>query len=60
MKRYHLFCMELYYPAGGLGDYVGSFETAEDAFKEARAMRPDDFQVVTQDADGNLVVLEGE
>jgi hypothetical protein len=58
MKRYHLFCMDFYYPSGGLGDYKGSFDTAEDAFKAGHAMRHDFFEVVTQDADGDLVEVE--
>lgn len=31
LKRYLLFAGDIYYPGGGWSDFVGSFETIEDA-----------------------------
>ena len=36
MKRYLLFCMESYYPNGGWDDFVGSYDTVEEARTDAR------------------------
>ena len=35
MKRYLLFCNEEYYPAGGMGDFSGSFDSVEEAKEKA-------------------------
>jgi hypothetical protein len=34
IKRFLLFAGEKYYPRGGYGDYIGSFDSIEDADKE--------------------------
>lgn len=34
MKKYILFCIESYYPSGGLDDIEGSFDTLEDAIAD--------------------------
>ena len=44
MKRYLLFGFAGYYPAGGWSDFVGAFDTAEEA-KDASG-REDMYQVV--------------
>jgi len=31
MKRYFLFCLDTFYPAGGMKDFVGDFDTVEEA-----------------------------
>ena len=36
MKRYALFAGDHYYPSGGIGDLVGSFETIEEAKAKGR------------------------
>lgn len=33
VKRFLVFMYEPYYPSGGWGDFVGSYDTAEDAEK---------------------------
>lgn len=37
MKRYLLFGGEWYYPSGGWGDFVDSFDTKEQAFEVAKS-----------------------
>jgi hypothetical protein len=34
MKRYALFCYDAYYPGGGWGDFVNSFDTVDEAMSE--------------------------
>lgn len=43
---YHLFAWDLYYPEGGLGDYVGSFSTLENARYNARRVKKDRWQIM--------------
>jgi hypothetical protein len=43
MKRYLLFCFDGYYPSGGWGDFVGTFDTIEEALKNRDR---DHYQVV--------------
>jgi hypothetical protein len=56
MKRYALFAFEGYYPNGGWSDFIGSFETQEEA-KNARPERMEYFQVV--DLTTGQIVDEG-
>ena len=37
MKRYWVFRYEHYYPSGGMNDFVGSFDTFEEASKETKS-----------------------
>lgn len=37
MKRYLLFAGRRYYPVGGWGDFIDSFDTEEDAAEHVRA-----------------------
>ena len=34
MKRFLVFCCETYYPKGGMDDFIGDFDTIEDAISE--------------------------
>jgi hypothetical protein len=53
MKRFHRFDMDAYYPAGGLNDCTGSFDTLEAA---CRAQGPQDFGHIAEvQPDGSLV-----
>lgn len=38
MKRYLLFVFQFYYPNGGWDDFKGSFDTVEEAVKEAKML----------------------
>lgn len=40
MKRYALFAGSWYYPSGGMADFVDSYDSLEEAIKEAK--RPDE------------------
>jgi len=31
MKRFLLFCYDTYYPVGGWGDFIGAFDSVEEA-----------------------------
>jgi len=63
--KYHLFAGDWYYPRQGLGDYVGAFETAEEAIAEGKrrcippAGRPyskdDWYEVITANENGDLI-----
>lgn len=37
MKRYLLFCLDTYYPLGGVKDFVGDFESVEEAKQAAHS-----------------------
>jgi hypothetical protein len=37
MKKYLLFCFYINYPGGGWNDYVGQYETIEEAMKNIQA-----------------------
>lgn len=62
MKRFWLFFGEFYYPAGGMEDFVGSFDTVPDAtvIAMSKKLRPDSsldrywFQIVDS-VDGKVV-----
>jgi hypothetical protein len=45
MKKYILFCFDQYYPAGGIGDYAGSWDNLADAIAEAEK-RGDDYREI--------------
>ena len=45
MKKYMLFCYDQYYPTGGMGDFVASFDSLEDAILRAKA-RGDDYREI--------------
>lgn len=51
---YHLFGYYDYYPSGGLGDYIDSFDRIEDAKTKAASRDYDNYEVVVQ-RDGDLV-----
>jgi hypothetical protein len=34
MKRYWLFCIRTYYPSGGLGDLIGTFDTWKECIQK--------------------------
>lgn len=44
MKRFAAFRGDVYYPMRGLGDYVGSFDTADDAIAAAKAKSADGYR----------------
>jgi hypothetical protein len=46
MKRYLLIENAHYYPCAGTGDWVGTFETEEDAEKHAREGSSDTYTIV--------------
>ncbi len=37
MKRYILFCFSAYYPTGGWNDFVGAYDTVEEALAADRS-----------------------
>lgn len=45
MKKYMLFCYDQYYPTGGMGDFVASFDSLEDAILKAKE-RGDDYREI--------------
>lgn len=56
--KFHLFKGEDYYPQSGLGDYLGSFATAEEALQFARDHPNSDdnwVEVITHAESGALV-----
>lgn len=66
MKQWHLFGGRHYYPDGGMSDYVGAFDTLEEAVKAARpegesgGIKYDWAHIATFNTEGRLVkVLEG-
>jgi len=46
MKRYALFCFDAHHPAGGWGDFEGSFDTVPEAVAAGTAKNRDMFEVV--------------
>ncbi len=46
MKRYALFAGSHFYPGGGWHDFIGMFETMEDALMKAASMRANWKQIV--------------
>lgn len=46
MKQYLLFAFDDYYPGGGWTDFIGSYETLEEAMNAYKDVRRDYFQVV--------------
>ena len=49
-KKYILFAFESYYPSGGIGDVVGSYDTPEDAAEAYRDFdRYDDCEIIDRD-----------
>lgn len=42
MKQYLLFAGGSHYPAGGTGDYIGDYDTVNEAEAAGRALRPKD------------------
>lgn len=46
MKRFLLFAGDAYYPRGGWGDFVGSFDTEVEAIAEAAKIGGDWYHVV--------------
>ena len=57
-KRFHLFCGQDHYPGHGLGDYVGSYATFEDAVQADRPMY-DWWEIIESESDGLVVVAQG-
>lgn len=55
MKRWVAFAFEDYYPGGGMGDYVGTFATREEAQRAAEAQGYDNADVAYISDDGTLV-----
>ena len=64
MKRFHAFAGMLYYPCSGLGDYVGSYETEEEARKAASKAKHKEGSsyawstILAHDEDGSLFELD--
>jgi hypothetical protein len=58
VKKFHLFAGDTYYPTG-FGDYVGSFENANDAIVAANAMKKNYtwVELVQHKEDGSLELL---
>lgn len=48
-KKFILFAYEAYYPAGGLSDIEGSYDTLEEAIVSARATNRDFLEIVDRD-----------
>ncbi len=47
MKRYALFAGDQYYPSGGWDDFIGTYDSVEDALEaEAKRTRHDWYQIV--------------
>lgn len=46
LKRFLLFCGADYYPSGGWGDFVGDFETMEEALERKNVINEEWFQIV--------------
>jgi hypothetical protein len=62
MKRYLVFSSACYYPGGGWEDFVGAYDTADEAFKVARD-REDDYswsQVVDLEAMKEIVAASAD
>ena len=57
LRRYAAFACERYYPLGGWGDFVGSWDDLEEARKAAHAARTESCHVV--DLTSGEVVYEG-
>lgn len=55
-QRIHCFAGRQYYPSGGMADYVGSFETTDDAMDYLRGLenQPDWASFAWLDDAGNL------
>lgn len=45
-----LFAGNNYYPAGGMNDYVGAYESLLDALRKAASMRADWYQIVDRES----------
>lgn len=60
MKRYHVFAGDTYYPGGGSADYVGSYETLEEAEQVANRERKRQYdwsEIMMTLPDGSLAGL---
>ncbi len=58
MKKYLAFCWDQYYPSGGWQDFVGMFDTKEEALKELIQRKPDHSQVVEVNINERENILE--
>lgn len=56
MKPYWLFAGNIYYPSGGMGDFVGSFDTLEEAKNADRPGEPGYRWAHIYDADSGAIV----
>lgn len=54
LKRFWLFAFDSYYPAGGLGDMVGEYDTLEEAVKVGREKGRDHWEVL--DMNSNTII----
>ena len=43
MKRFFAFCGDNYYPSGGMDDFIGDFDTVEEAISAVTAKVENDF-----------------
>jgi hypothetical protein len=55
MKRYLLFCGDIYYPSGGWDDFVNYYDTIEEA-REAVSKMPHDWWQIVDTTTMNMIV----
>lgn len=55
MKRYIVFSGYTYYPAGGWGDFKGSYDTIEEARKCATKQKSDDWWQIVDATTSRIV-----
>jgi hypothetical protein len=56
MKKYHVFAGDDYYPLGG-ADYKKSFENELEAYKYAKSLKRDWYDVLETQEDGSLRMI---
>ena len=58
MKRWWVFVYDAYYPAGGLGDFKGAFETKEEAMDKLNTELGDHKELVYIQDDGTPEMMD--
>ena len=60
MKRFLLFGFDNYYPMGGMNDFVGDFDSREEARADANINGGRDFYQILDTESGQFSYLDGQ
>lgn len=59
MKRYLVFCGDVYYPNGGMNDFRGGFDDEDNAITKCKELSDADSWAHVWDCDTMRIVWEG-